>query len=180
MLTRLTPLDGEAILPLEDAKASQRILHTAEDALLASFRDAAVSQVERASGVVLAEAQFLWTLPRFCARIDLPMRPVVSVDGVVYGSADGVEQAYSGARLVGGSVYPAAGGSWPAAYDYATVTFTAGMASPDLAPELIQAAKLLFGHFNVNREAVTVGPSQVNELPMAVDFLIGSHRQVMV
>lgn len=179
-LTRLTPLDGDSILPLSDAKAQVRVLHTHEDALIASLRDAAIAHVERVSGVILGEAEFLWTAPRFSGCVELPVRPVRTVDAVAYYDSAGVTQAYTGARLVGGKVVPAVGGSWPSANGYAAVTFTAGVASPDAVPDLIAAVKLMLGHLYAHREAVVLGPTGVNEMPLGVQALIDTHRQVMV
>lgn len=72
-LRRLTPIDGEAILPLEAAKQHLRIRHDDEDGLIESLRDAAALYVERVSGVALAPADFEWI-----GGDDLPMRPVTA------------------------------------------------------------------------------------------------------
>lgn len=178
-LTRVTPLAGETILPIEDAKAHLRVTHSSEDTLIEALRDAAIGHVERVAGVALAEGTWRWTLRSFPSRIDLPMGPVTTVDAVTYFDADGAEQTYADARLVNGSAYPAAGGSWPTAYDSVTVEFTAGLASASDAPELLAAVQLLLGHFYINREAINIG-NIVNELPLGVDALIGTYRKVLV
>lgn len=177
-LTRLTPLEGETILPLADAKQHLRVLHddVAEDALIRSLRDAAIAHVERVSGVILAEAEFIWTAPRFPACIDLPVRPVNELDGVTYYDSDGEPAEYDGARLLAGKVVPAVGGSWPSANGYAAVTFTAGLSAPE--PDLLAAVKLMLGHLWSNREAVS--EKAANEMPLGVQALIDTHRQVMV
>jgi uncharacterized phiE125 gp8 family phage protein len=175
-LTRLTPIDGEAVLPLAEARAQVRVMHNAEDALLSALRDAAVGHVERESGVILAPAQFRWLLRSFPGRVDLPLRPVVAINSVTYLDTDGIEQEYPGARLVGGSVYPATSGHWPCAYHYAAVTFTAGLDAPTDAPELIAAAKLMIGHLWENRSASS--ERAMAELPLGVDALIGTYRLV--
>lgn len=182
MLTRLTALDGEAILPLADAKAQVRVLHEAEDDLIATFRDAAVGHVERVSGVALADADYRWTMRTFPTRIDLPMQPVTALGEVTYDDDAGESATYTGARLVGSSVYAAVNETWPYANGYAAVEFTAGLTSPDEAPELIMAAKLLLGHFYMNREAVVIGGSStgVVALPLGVQALIDTYRQVLV
>lgn len=178
-LTRVTPLDGEAVLPLDDAKLHLRVTHDEEDSLIEALRDAAVSHVERVSGVALAPGTWRWTLSRFPSRIEIPVAPVTAVDDVTYLDADGASQTYADARLVDGAVYPAAGGSWPYAYGSVTVEFAAGLASPDAAPELIAAAKLMLGHLYSNREAVQVGQSPA-ELPLGVAALIDTYRKVLV
>lgn len=176
-LTRVTPLAGETILPLADAKASAHITHNSDDAVLAGFRDAALGEIERRSGVALATAQFIWTRPRFDSRIDLPMRPVVSVDSVVYNDADGVEQTYATARLVNGYVEAAVGGSWPSAYGYVGVTFTAGPPASDQLAILIAAAQVQFQILeNRGRDDMKF----IEGMEKAVESLLGTIRRVMV
>jgi uncharacterized phiE125 gp8 family phage protein len=177
-LTRLTPLDGDAILPLADARLHLRITHTDEDSLIASLRDAAVSQVERVSGVALAESEWRWTARRFVSRVDLPMQPVTELGEVTHHDVDGEAATYTGARLIDNSAYPAVGESWPDANGYAAVAFTAGLGSTDEAPELIAAAKLLLGHLYVNREAVSA--DTMSEVPLGVQALIDTYRAVLV
>ena len=179
-LTRVTPLDGDSIIPLADAKLHLRVTHDEEDSLIETLRDAAVSHVERASGVALSSGTWRWPLSRFPSRIELPIAPVTVVDGVTYLDAEGASQTYAGARLIGGCVYPAAGGSWPYAYNGVTVEFTAGLSDPGEAPELIAAAKLMLGHLYSNREAANAGNMISREVPLGVRSLIGTYLAVMV
>lgn len=176
-LTRLTPLDGEAILPLVEARAHLRIFNEAENDVIAALRDAAVSYVERMAGMPLVPTGYRWTLPRFSTRIDLPVRPVISLGAVVYHNSDGVEVEYDGARLVGGSMQAAADGSWPTAYGYVAVEFTAGLGSPSEAPELVTAAKL---QLEVLNDRGRSAPDVIRAREKAVDALIGSYRAVLV
>lgn len=141
-LTRVTALDGDTIIPLADAKKHLDIEDDDLDTQIGDWRNAAIAETEMLSGLALSEAQYLWTLPRFSPSIDLPMGPVVSVDSVDYIDGDGVEVLYADARLVGSRVYPAASGSWPTAYGYVGVTFTAGPAPADKKAHLIAAAKI--------------------------------------
>ena len=76
MLTRVTPLDGESILPLADAKAHLRVLHDDEDTMIGQLRDAAISHVERVSGVALAEGDWRWSRSIFTTPVALPIGPV--------------------------------------------------------------------------------------------------------
>jgi uncharacterized phiE125 gp8 family phage protein len=177
-MTRVSALDGEAILPLADAKAHLRVKHTSEDALIAALRDAAVSHVERLSGIALAPGTWRWTMREFSGRVSLPIGPVTGLGDVKYFDADGTEQTYAGARLVDGSALPAANGSWPAAYGYAAVEFTAGLETADQAPELVAAAKLMLGHLYANAEAVS--DRGLQEVPLGVSALIDTYRQVLV
>lgn len=147
MLTRVTSLAGEAILPLADAKLSAHITGTDEDGVLTGFRDAALAHIERLSGLSLADGTWRWTMRSFPARIDLPIGPVTDLASVTYYDADGTEQTYADGRLVGGAVYPAVNGSWPNAYDYAAVEFTAGPPSDEQLAVLIVAAQVQFQIF---------------------------------
>ncbi len=177
-LTRLTAIDGEAILPLTEAKAHLRVTHSDEDALIGALRDAAIAHVERVSGVALAEADFRWSTRCFPTRVDLPMRPVTDLGEVTYHDDAGEAATYTGARLVSGSVLAAVGESWPYSNGFASVEFTAGLASPDDAPDLIAAVKLMLGHLYANREAAS--DLTINEVPLGVRALVDTHRQVLV
>lgn len=173
-LLRLTPLDGDAIIPLDDAKAQLRVRHSSEDALIGSLRDAAIGHIERVSGIALATASFRWSTRTFPERAQLPMRPVSALQGVFYRDADGAEQEYTDGALVDGWVYPAIGGDWPETYDLAAFEFTAGLTDAGEAPELIAAALLMLTHLYENRSATTAAATI--ELPLGVRALIDSYR----
>lgn len=178
-LTRLTPLDGEAILSLADAKDQVKVRHTDEDVLIASLRDAAILHIERITGVALAPAEYRWTMRCFETRIDLPMRPVTEISEITYHDEDGEDATYTGWRLIEGSVLSAITDAWPYAHGYAAVTFTAGLESPDEAPDLLAAIRLMLGHLYANREAVNVG-NITSELPLGVASLVQSYQMVRV
>lgn len=83
MLRRLTQFNGEAVLPLADAKAHLRVLHDDEDGLIGSLRDAAVSHVEKSLGTAFGMASFEWVGGK--PAIGWPVAPVsseVEGDGV--------------------------------------------------------------------------------------------------
>lgn len=174
-LQRIEAVDGEAILPLADLKAHLRVTSDSEDALIASLRNAAISHVERITSYSLAPADYRLTLQEFPAYFDLPMRPVIDVAEVAYHDADGTAALYADYRLVGGLAYPAIDGEWPTATGGVEVTFTAGLADPNEAPDLIAAVMLLVGHWYLNREAVNVGGT-VTEMPLAVRSLTENYR----
>jgi uncharacterized phiE125 gp8 family phage protein len=70
--------------------------------------------------------------------------------------------------------------SWPVtAFGPGTVriSYVAGYEPAELPPELTQAAILLFGHFNANREAVIAAErAAAVELPLGVEMLIAPYR----
>lgn len=175
-LTRLSPIDGEPILSLDDAKEHLRVRHDDEDTLITALRDAACEYVERVSGVALADADYLWEGASFARVSALPVRPVTAIGSVAYTDGDGVSATYTGARIVNGSVLPAFGESWPPAYGHAAITFSAGTNCP---PDLLAAVKLMLGHLYANREAVNIG-NITSEVPLGVDALIQTYRRVVV
>lgn len=175
MLRRLTPLDGDTILPLADAKAHLRVRHSEEDALIASLRDAAIVHVERAAGVSLAVSTFTWTAARFAGGIELPVRPVVSVASTSYLDSAGEAQPYASARLVNGAVYPAAGGSWPSSYGSVTVTFTAGYDDAAKAPDLLAAVKVKLQAL-YDRDQ---GSGSGDHFERAIDSLVAPYRDIL-
>jgi hypothetical protein len=57
------------------------------------------------------------------------------------------------------------------------ISYVAGYEPAELPPELTQAAILLFGHFNANREAVIASErAAAVELPLGVEMLIAPYR----
>jgi len=174
-LRRLTPIDGEAILPLDDAKEHLRVRHSDEDSLIGALRDAACEYIERLSGVALASADFIWEADSFARISELPMRPVTAIVEVGYLDSAGAAQTYDDARLVDGKIVPAVNGVWPLAYGQASVTFTAGQTCP---PTLLAAVKLMLGHLYEHREASA--SDSLSEIPLGVEMLIHTHRWGMV
>lgn len=170
-LTRLTALDGDSILSLADAKAQCRVLHDDEDDLIEQYRDAAVRHVERVSGVIMAPADFRWTGKEFGTSVSLPVSPVTEIGTVEHLDGNGDTTEYTGARLIAGTVVPAFGGSWPFANGYASIEFTAGLASPTDAPELIAAVKLKV------EELYARGDTDFGDQIMA---LVNTHLKVMI
>ena len=175
-LTRLSNFDGEAVLSLADAKAHLRVLHTEEDALIGALRDAAVQYVERASGVVLAPAEFRWEAAGFDRVACIPVHPVTELLSVEYVDRGGDSMDYEGAEIVMERLSPAPGTIWPMASRVA-VEFVAG--DDIVVPDLQAAVKLMLAHLFENRSAVTTGPSPT-ELPLAVNALIQMHRRIVI
>ena len=177
-LRRLDPIDGETILPLDDAKAHLRFLHADENEDIAQKRNEAIAYVERACGIPFITTRYRWSMRDFTARVELPMRPVTTIDRVAYFDNLGVEQDYADHRLIEDTAYPAAGGYWPSAYDYAAIEFTAGPAADDEKANMLAAVKLMLGHLVNNREAVAGVPMQ--EVPLAVRSLTDQVRRITV
>lgn len=150
MLTALAPFDGEAILPLADAKEHLRLTDsdTFHDASVEDARDDAIAWFESHASVSLEERDFLWTEAEFDCRMRFPRRPATEVDSISYYDADGVDT-----ELVADDWYfgdnelsAAAGTSWPCSSGQpgsVRVTFTAGYAAPaDIPLNAMRAIKL--------------------------------------
>lgn len=171
------PIGGEAV-DLAAAKTSQRIEGDDEDALLAGFLRAAIDYVERRSGKNLTEKVEMQTVDGFCGRIRLWKGPVSSILSVAYDDDQGVEQTFTDYRFVGSEqlLLPAYNKSWPTyrrASGSVRISYIAGYKPEEVPAQLLQAALLLFGHFNANREAVIASDrAAAVELPLGVEALV--------
>jgi uncharacterized phiE125 gp8 family phage protein len=180
-------INGEAV-SLAIAKASQKIDIDDEDILLGTFLRAAIGHVEARSGKLLTQKIVSQIVNRFPANkgpIRLDYGPVTEMLEVLYDDSSGTEQELVDFRLVGGKenlLLPDFSVDWPTAavgQGAVRLSYIAGYGPTDRErSELIQAALLLFGHFNANREAVAAitGKSTNIELPLGVQALIAPHR----
>lgn len=183
-LTIVTPASGS---PIEDAevKALCGIEDSAQDALLAILKPAAVRQVESCIGMALAATVYRLTLDAFSDAIELPRGPVSDVASVTYRDADGVSQ------VLNDSVYTLdlssspqwvvrnEGESWPdplGAVNTVSVTFTAGYGSGTgevpLPDDLKLAVGALVQHWFENGAAAGV--------PQGVWDLLGPYRRFLI
>lgn len=194
-LTRLSAIDGEAILSLAAAKLWLRVDSDKEDGLISGLRDAAIAYVERRAGIALAPSDYRWAMRGFdglcrpgrdnwhsrrATGVELPVRPVTEVLAVRYNGEDGSPRTYADWRLVENSVFPAFGAMWPSSFGYAAIEFTAGLASPEDARPLLTAVEQMLSHLYHNREAVQVSSQTAQELPLGVAALIDSYREVQL
>lgn len=180
--------DGDAILPLAEAKAHLRIESgdTLDDDLVSALRDAAINAVEQYCGVLLSSRAVTARFDSFQAMAHgLGVRPVTAITTLTYLDSAGSTQT------VASSVYRIAhertlvlkpGQSWPgdlpgeaSARDGAiTLAFTAGYATPPVG--LLAAVKMLLGHLFMNREAVITTGGAAGELPLGFTMLCDQHR----
>jgi uncharacterized phiE125 gp8 family phage protein len=182
-LSRPDPIDGEAVLSLDDAKAQLRVLHSDEDALIEALRDAAIDWVERYCSISFAPRAFVWTGSGFADPIRLPVAPVIAVQSVSYRDRAGADVALAGSawRWSKDWLRPAVGAPWPvteAGPGAVTVNFTAGYADALAeAPGLIAAVRMLLGNLYKFRESAISGVS-VSEVPMGVTALCAPYRMI--
>ena len=174
-LARLTPIDGEAILTLEECKKHLRVTHLTDDTAIEAYRLSAIAFVERQASTALLPADFKLEASRFADLHTLPVHPVQSIISAVHHDSTGTEVAYT-PRFQAGRLRPVQGATWPYENGYVSVTFEAGHLDPP--DDLIAAVKLMLGHLYENRTAVTTGSAV--EMPLAIDSLISSHRLLTI
>lgn len=165
-----------AVVSVDDLREHVRMTGvTTDDSLLEGAEKAAVSMIEMETGRLLISRQVILRLPDLPQQrepIELPGGDVSAVASVV---ADGV--AVTGAAAYGRS--PAVlvpGSDWPAVEGQGypvTITYTAGFAT--VPGDIVQAIKLLVGHYHLYTEAIISG-TIASELPLGVESLIRPHR----
>ena len=182
-----TPPTAEP-LSLAEARAHMRIDHFDEDGVIAGLILAARQHIETICGMALCSTGYTMTLDDFPPGeiITLPREPVQSVTAVRYLNEAGSLVTWSSAEWEADlyslppRIRPRDGYTWPISQDRfaaVQVEFVAGYGGPELVPQpIMQAMRLLVGHFYEHREAVQSGGSVV-ELPFAVDALLAPYRR---
>lgn len=183
-LVNITALDGEAVLPLDLAKAHLRVLDDDSDDLIAAFRDAAVDMVEQYAQRAMASRDFKW-LGRFSQVMRFGIGPVTAITVISYLDTEGASQT----PVVADTLRVAFGDQVEFKMDVdipdiadgdgvVEITFTAGHDDNlPLPPSLVAAAKLMLGHLFMNREAVAAGTAMA-EIPFGVKQLCAPYRPV--
>lgn len=192
----VTVQPAEEPLSTAEAKAQLRWTHSSEDSLVDTYVAAARQMLERLTRRAFILQTWQTSLDHFpngCGdtfgangyAIPLARGPLVEVTGISYVDADGDAQVLDPSAYLAetaaqpGRIWPAYQVPWPATQpgvNAVTVTYTAGYADAETfaaaEPALMEALRLLVGHYGNNREAVVVG-TIASELPMAVQSLIG-------
>lgn len=196
------PLTSEqklAVVTLEQAKAQERVLHTAEDALISGYIETAFDHLHGPqgwlNGYCLLEETFAFSPDGLGSTCELPLRPVDDEDATVlsrrlargdYTDFTAGEFAVSRydeigsaavARLTNVGFTPQVDVVDSREY---RITFKAGHASADEVPSpLKQAILLLAGHWYQNREA-TISDPRVTNVSKKVEYgltaLAGRYR----
>lgn len=157
--------DAELILPLALAKAHLRVDGSEEDALIEALRAAAIHQVEQYCSIPLTpRAGFIWQGDAGCfadgGAIRLGVHPLVSLASITAIDGSGASVTAAVADFSTGPhdmVRPKPGKAWPDSTGGAVIVFSAGYATPDKVPSLLQAVRLMLGHLYENREAMLEG-----------------------
>ena len=169
---------------LADAKEHLGVFHPASDGRITALIMAARQFVEEWTGRQLITATWKLTLDTFPAGIiRLPKPPLITVSSVKYYDQDGVLQTLAtSVYQADSSDEPArfglqSGEAWPSIedgrYGAVEITYTAGYgaAASSVPPAIVHAVKLLIGHWNENREAVSTG-SVSTEIALALKSIL--------
>ncbi|MEO1198087.1 MAG: head-tail connector protein [Pseudomonadota bacterium] len=178
---------AEEPVSLSEAKAFARIDTDAEDTLISTLIAAARLAVEvRLRQVLVTQGwrYFLDVWPR-SGTLDLPIRPIASIDKITVYDADGIPQIVEQtdylvdrirdpARIVMRSNRPAPG----VAVNGIEVDITTGFGAARDIPEPVRTAILhLVAHWYDRREPVAFG-AQPTSLPHGFDTLLTPFRSV--
>ena len=181
-----TPATAEP-LSLAEAREHLRVDHFDDDGVITGCILAARQHIENVTGLALVTSTWTMTLDDFppVELITLPREPVQSVSAVRYYNEAGVLTTWSTTAWetdlysMPPRLRPRDGYDWPDTADVlgaVQVEFVAGYGGPQAVPQpIMQAMRLLVGHFYENREASVVGTSAA-PLPFAVDALLAPYR----
>ena len=173
-------------LSVAEAKSHLRVDITDDDTLIGEYISSARQFAEGMTRRAFVEQTWDFTLDRFpMGAIRLPIQPVTSVSYVQYVDTAGATQIFTygtspdtakydvftdGPRT---AIVPKYNMVWPDTRDHpnvVTVRFVAGYST--FPADLKQALRLLVGHQYENREAVIIGFTVIEELPLAVQAFL--------
>lgn len=167
----------------DEMKSHLYVSGTDHDTYIASLIKAARSAIESETNRALMTQDWVLTLDRFPSGvIELPYPPIQSIQEIAYTDSNGDAQTLDAANYQldtaaePGRLAPARLCSWPTTdgetLGAVSITYRAGWTSADdIPPELLQAIKLLAGHWFENREEVVVGTT-ASQLPFAVRAIV--------
>jgi uncharacterized phiE125 gp8 family phage protein len=173
-------------LSLAEAKSHLRVDISDDDTLIGEYIESARVFAEGVTRRAFVAQTWDFTLDRFpLGAIKLPVQPVTSVSYVQYVDTAGSTQTFTegtspdvakydvftdGPRS---TIVPKYNQVWPDTRDHpnvVTVRFVAGYTA--FPADLKQALRLLVGHQYENREAVIIGFTVIEELPLAVQSFL--------
>lgn len=170
-----------------DMQAHLRVVSNYDDAVIDAYIPAARSWVEEYTGRSLRTQTWLYSCAAFADAIRLPRAaPLQSVTHVKYYNLSGTLTTVSSSLYTVrtdsdlGAVDLAPDQVWPS--DVATrgdavrITYVAGATTAEAVPApLVQAIRLLVGHWYGNREAVAMGVTPTT-IPFGVEALCAPWR----
>lgn len=182
-LVQISPPAG-AVIALEDIKAHLRVLHNDDDALIATIINAATRALETRSGLSFLTQRWrvsMDTPPR--DDYSFPIGPVSSVEAVSVVGGDGVAQLIDPQRYIhttGLAARLRVRESWPrpgVSLNGIQIEFTTGYGDAvDIPAPIIQAIKILTGHYYETREVTS--QERIFAVPHTVDVLLAPYREI--
>lgn len=182
MIVVRTAAPAVDLIPLADMKGHLRILHSDEDAEVTAYTKAACQAVEDRVGKALIEQTWQASAGPLAgtAAFRFPVVPFIDLVSISYFDRDNASQILATSDVTVFAeedrawMVPLIGEAWPAMYqrpDAVTVTWKAGYgaAGTDVPANIVQAARLLAGHFYQYRD-------EAAEVPPSVEALIGLSR----
>jgi uncharacterized phiE125 gp8 family phage protein len=183
---------------LDEAKAHLRVVDDDEDAIIATYIQAATGSTEAFLGRALIDQTWDLVLDAFPTdtmhlEIKVPKPPLIEVTQIAYDDGNGDEQIipsgnyYVDAVSEFGWVVPQGGLSWPTTIDAINsvrVRFRAGYLDTNSPPgnavpgDIKSAVLLTIGSFYEQRESMVVG-TVVYQLPWGVEQLLRQHRVLL-
>lgn len=197
-LVRIEPPETSPV-SVEEARRQCRIVagDTNFDGELETYIAAAVSHLEGPDGILgglcLEPQVWEYVVDSFTDAIQIPLRPVISIDSIAYLDADGVSQALDAENfttdLSSSSAWVVRNSSagWPTTLDginAVRVRFTAGFEETEAGDSGVPAALkqsilLLVGWWFSQRESGVIGQT-VSTVPLAFDALTSPYRRYAV
>jgi uncharacterized phiE125 gp8 family phage protein len=187
-----TPASSSSLFELSEVKSQLRIDIDADDTLLQTYIDAAVSWAEQYRGEkFLTETQVDY-LDEFPVEINPVWFPLVSVTSIAYLDINGdsqtldssVYQVDANQKLGPGRIRLAYNQSWPSQrggdLNAVTITYKAGYGdtADDVPGHIKQGILMLIGSLYENREATS--PITITKVPYSVKDHLGMNRRIPI
>jgi uncharacterized phiE125 gp8 family phage protein len=174
------------VLTVEDAKEHCRISHDHEDPLINEWIRAATAWVERYTVRALLTQSYRIVSAGWPSSLELPYAcPLQSITSVKYYDAANVQQTLASSEYLAitsflpGRLEWSTSVTYPGSYlrpDAVEVIYVAGYTDAALVPApLVQAVRMLVGHWHANREAAIVSAIS-KEVEFSVEALCQPYR----
>jgi len=174
------------VISLSEAKAFLRIDSDYDDdnTYITSLINVATQVVEEFTRRRLMTQTYNIFYDEFPPYIDLQIGEVASVTHIKYYDEDNTLQTLAtdqydvDTRVRPGRIYQSNTGDFPNTYERPNaieVEFIVGGSASDVPAPIVQAIYIIVGRYYENRQDVVMG-TQVNELPLMVEYLLTPYR----
>ena len=174
------------VISLSEAKAFLRIDSDYDDdnTYITSLINVATQVVEEFTRRRLITQTYNIFYDEFPPYIDLQIGEVASVTHIKYYDEDNTLQTLAtdqydvDTRVRPGRIYQSNTGDFPNTYERPNaieVEFIVGGSASDVPAPIVQAIYIIVGRYYENRQDVVMG-TQVNELPLMVEYLLTPYR----